>query len=336
MPWRHTDTDVRDDFPTNYNEGDAERLAEHFIILRLPPRHLYVCRLTTTFRHPKLSYSIKDPTGQVLTMDDFLKLPVWNGIVVSKGDPILDNQCPPSYYATFGSGEIDSREKSNLEKRGGFGRSLEEKAAPKPHHETTKSSPKNAEDTVATGSRVKDTTEHIVDLSDNTHDPIPHVNNVQPSAHVEHGDPQENVVFSDEDDEDVAAHQFIPGWGLRDDLRIYSNGACKELVSHLATPVEDEFLSACPMSRWDYVDLCNHSNTQLEEIHHLRSNLQREMQANDGLSKKLALLESVHSNFLDRERELMDRLKDVEKERDDWRQTDSKQVEMIKKLEETI
>ncbi|GKC93056.1 hypothetical protein Tco_1158498 [Tanacetum coccineum] len=50
------------------------------------------------------------------------------------------------------------------------------------------------------------------------------------------------------------------------------------------------------------------------------------MQANDGLSKKLALLESVHSNFLDRERELMDRLKDVEKERDDWRQTDSKQI----------
>ncbi|GKC38554.1 hypothetical protein Tco_1050938 [Tanacetum coccineum] len=34
--------------------------------------------------------------------------------------------------------------------------------------------------------------------------------------------------------------------------------------------------------------------------------------------------------------ELMDRLKDMEKERDDWRQTASNQVECIKKLEEDI
>ncbi|GKB84666.1 hypothetical protein Tco_0956938 [Tanacetum coccineum] len=57
MSWRHIDTDVRDDFPTNYNEGDAD----------------------------------------LLTMDDFLKLPQWNGTVVNKGDPILDGQHPPSF-----------------------------------------------------------------------------------------------------------------------------------------------------------------------------------------------------------------------------------------------
>ncbi|GKD23258.1 hypothetical protein Tco_1224961, partial [Tanacetum coccineum] len=34
--------------------------------------------------------------------------------------------------------------------------------------------------------------------------------------------------------------------------------------------------------------------------------------------------------------ELMDRLKDMEKERDDWRQTALNQVECIKKLEEDI
>ncbi|GKC76605.1 hypothetical protein Tco_1127379 [Tanacetum coccineum] len=34
---------------------------------------------------------------QVLTMDDFLKLPQWNGTVVNKGDPILDGQHPPSF-----------------------------------------------------------------------------------------------------------------------------------------------------------------------------------------------------------------------------------------------
>ncbi|GKF11194.1 hypothetical protein Tco_0049120 [Tanacetum coccineum] len=95
MPCRHTDTDVRDDFPTNYNEGDAERLVEHVVPLRPPPRHLlYVCGLTTACRHPKLSYSIKDLTGQVLSMDYFLQLPVWNGTVVSKGDPIPNDQRP--------------------------------------------------------------------------------------------------------------------------------------------------------------------------------------------------------------------------------------------------
>ncbi|GJT88514.1 hypothetical protein Tco_1070231 [Tanacetum coccineum] len=40
MPWRHTDTDLRDDFPTHYNENDAARLAEFVVPLRPPPRHM--------------------------------------------------------------------------------------------------------------------------------------------------------------------------------------------------------------------------------------------------------------------------------------------------------
>nr|GEV38942.1 hypothetical protein [Tanacetum cinerariifolium] len=40
--------------------------------------------------------------------------------------------------------------------------------------------------------------------------------------------------------------------------------------------------------------------------------------------------------FRKRERELLDRLKDIKKEMDDWRQNASVQVEKIKKLEETI
>ncbi|GKF67720.1 hypothetical protein Tco_0197399, partial [Tanacetum coccineum] len=40
MPWRHTDTDLRDDFPTHYNENDAACLAEFVVPLRPPPRHL--------------------------------------------------------------------------------------------------------------------------------------------------------------------------------------------------------------------------------------------------------------------------------------------------------
>ncbi|GKC01398.1 hypothetical protein Tco_0987534 [Tanacetum coccineum] len=40
MSWRHIDTDVRDDFPTNYNEGNADPLAEHIILLY---PHLGIC-----------------------------------------------------------------------------------------------------------------------------------------------------------------------------------------------------------------------------------------------------------------------------------------------------
>ncbi|GKA09086.1 hypothetical protein Tco_0688417 [Tanacetum coccineum] len=65
MPWRHIDTDVHDDFSVNYNEGDADRLAEHIILLRKPPqRLLYMRGLTTNCRHPKLAQVIKDPEGQ--------------------------------------------------------------------------------------------------------------------------------------------------------------------------------------------------------------------------------------------------------------------------------
>ncbi|GJV48672.1 hypothetical protein Tco_1438884 [Tanacetum coccineum] len=42
----------------------------------------------------------------------------------------------------------------------------------------------------------------------------------------------------------------------------------------------------------------------------------------------------IHLVRTKRERELLDRLKDMEKERDDWRQTASEQVDRIKKLEE--
>ncbi|GKE55279.1 hypothetical protein Tco_1494464, partial [Tanacetum coccineum] len=92
-PWRHTDTDLRDDFPTHYNENDASRLAEFLVPLRLPPRHLlYMCGLTTACRHPDRAYNIKDQDGNVINMDTFLKLFVWTETIVSKGDPIPDNQ----------------------------------------------------------------------------------------------------------------------------------------------------------------------------------------------------------------------------------------------------
>ncbi|GKE35664.1 hypothetical protein Tco_1454986, partial [Tanacetum coccineum] len=95
MPWRHIDIEVRDDFSISYNEGDADRLAEHVILLRKPPQALlYMCGLTMDYRHPELSQIIKDPEGQVINMDDLLKLHDWNGTLVSKGEPIPDRYRP--------------------------------------------------------------------------------------------------------------------------------------------------------------------------------------------------------------------------------------------------
>ncbi|GKE41817.1 hypothetical protein Tco_1469101, partial [Tanacetum coccineum] len=54
MPWRHSDTDLHDDFPAHFNEDDVA----------------------------------------LISMDTFLKLPTWTRTVVSKGDPLLEDQRP--------------------------------------------------------------------------------------------------------------------------------------------------------------------------------------------------------------------------------------------------
>ncbi|GJR84617.1 hypothetical protein Tco_0155402 [Tanacetum coccineum] len=120
--------------------------------------------------------------------------------------------------------------------------------------------------------------------------------------------------------------------------------ACKELISHLATPIEEEFLGGlsnvevvrrayqslgrCVLSQGEllkrheklnrnYVDLRNHSDTQLEELNRLRTDLQRQMQTNDGLSKQFVLLDKAHLSCPNKEKGLMDKLRDMEKEGDD-------------------
>ncbi|GJW23389.1 hypothetical protein Tco_0034011 [Tanacetum coccineum] len=99
MPWRHSDTNVRDDFHNNYNEEHVERLATPIVLLRPPHRHLlYLCGLTTACRHPDMRYVIKDSEGQVISMDDFLQLPKWNGTIVSKTKELVPkNQRPQSH-----------------------------------------------------------------------------------------------------------------------------------------------------------------------------------------------------------------------------------------------
>ncbi|GKC21579.1 hypothetical protein Tco_1023729 [Tanacetum coccineum] len=251
MSWMHIDTDVYDDFPMNYNEGDADRLAEHIVLLRRHFDICYMCGLTMDCRHPELA-----------------QLPVWNGTKVSKVDPIPDTNRP-----------------LNIEK-------------------------------------------HIVDLSEHTRDPTPPVNMAQHEEHVEYDDAQEQLVlsyahsFHSMHNEDADQHRFVPEWGLREDLRICSYRAYKELISLLATPAEDQVLSSLTnrevirrtyqslgrsilsqaellkrhdQLNSDYTGLCNRSEVQLAELDCLWSDYQREMQKNEWLSKNLTLLDNTHA-----------------------------------------
>ncbi|GKC76604.1 hypothetical protein Tco_1127378 [Tanacetum coccineum] len=125
-------------------------------------------------------------------------------------------------------------------------------------------------------------------------------------------------VHNEYNDEDVT-RRYVLGWGLREDLRICSYRACKELISHMATLAKDEVLrnlSNGEVVRRTYQSLGRSILSQAEL-------LKREIQTNDGQSKKLALMKNAHSQCSDRERELMDSLKDMEKERDDWIKTAS-------------
>nr|GEY36009.1 zinc finger, CCHC-type, retrotransposon Gag domain protein [Tanacetum cinerariifolium] len=123
-------------------------------------------------------------------------------------------------------------------------------------------------------------------------------------------------------------------WELRNDLHVCTFRACKELVSHLATPTEYVFLESLSnvelicrayqtlgqsvvahgelLKRHEelnhhYVDLRNRNDAQLEELDPLRPSLQRTTQENEDLNQRLTLLDSVHSECPSREKELLKR-----------------------------
>ncbi|GKD99346.1 hypothetical protein Tco_1387330, partial [Tanacetum coccineum] len=319
---RQYDIDLCDNFPTHYNENDVARLAEFVVPLRPPPRHLlYVCRLTAACRHPELAYNIKDSDGNVITMDTFLKLLVWIG-TVSKGDHIPEDQCPKLRTTpTLAVGEPipeKSPFQKNLEKPNSNIVVAREK---KDQQNLAKAQAKHAEPaTVAlndTVGNVVNLEKEVFYLSGNADVTTPPATVNQPSPRAEHKDTTENTasdVYSfhlahhEDTEEDITDRRFMLNWGLRDDLRICTFRACKELVSHLATPSEEEFLG-------------NFSNVEVTNI---------------GLTKELTLLDNVHSSCSEWEKELVDNLRDMEKERDDWRKTASEQVKRIRGLEEAL
>ncbi|GJW13785.1 hypothetical protein Tco_0017918 [Tanacetum coccineum] len=108
----------------------------------------------------------------------------------------------------------------------------------------------------------------VVDLSGNTRASTPPATAIQPSPRLE-------LTASDD--------MFFSSFSLGELLKRH------EQLNH------------------NYVDMCNRSDAHLVELDRLRTSLQREMKANDGLTKRFALLDSVHSLCSDRERELVDR-----------------------------
>nr|GEU37366.1 hypothetical protein [Tanacetum cinerariifolium] len=255
MSWRHIDTDVRDDFLISYNEGDANHIAEHVILI-------------------------------LITMEDFLNLHDWNRTLVSKGDPIPDNEYPlvrttaPLPVGSVISGTISVAPINH--------------SIPKPLNETD-------------GYKGKKVETSIVNLSNHTRDPTPPlVDKTLEDQFIQENDQTRNADLLDENEV----------------LRSLTN---YEVVRRTYQSFRRSILSQAELLRRfeqlnrDHLDLYNRSEVHTNELNRLRSDFQMERWSNNGSSKKLVLLESTHAQSSDKERELSDRQKDMERESDELR-----------------
>ncbi|GJU87172.1 hypothetical protein Tco_1294718 [Tanacetum coccineum] len=318
-------------------------------------------------------------------MDTFLKLPTWTGTVISKGDPIPEDQHPkPRVIPPLAVGTAipaltsfqknlekpnpkiaaarEKKDQQNLAKakakRAGAGAAggPKKKRRVQKHAEPTQSGLEGTLSATSIHQAIPEATQkpviivseasprvekEVVDLSGNTRVSTPPVMDAQPSPHQEHHDTHE-------------VHSQSSHHGSEDE---------PELVSHLATPAEDKFLGALSnvevISRayqtlgqsvvaqgellksheqlnHDYVDLRNRNDAHLSELDRLRLSARRTEQENEGLTNKLNLIESAHFGCESREKELMDDVKDLERERDEWRVTASSQVKQIRSLEKDL
>ncbi|GJT44097.1 hypothetical protein Tco_0952812 [Tanacetum coccineum] len=292
--------DVFDDFPINYNEDQADMVAEKIIPLRKLPQSLF---LTITVDRREI------------TIDDFLCLPDWTRTVVSKGDPLLEDHHPPNCTVKPLSPGSIILEKNVLQKNAK--RDDDEGAEGLKKKRKKKSGPK------------------VKSRSEKTISPEP----IHQSFEFKKG-PEEGSGSKLKDIE-------IPR--LQNNLRICSYYASRELISHLATLTKQEVLSSLTnyeVLRRSYQSLgrstlaqaellkrfeqVNHNYLELANLHEgcvaLADNLsesdntvRRQHQMYEGLSKKHQFLENVHSSCSYRENVLMEQLREMTKERDDWR-----------------
>nr|GEV68230.1 hypothetical protein [Tanacetum cinerariifolium] len=306
--------DLHDDFSSNFNQDDVERLSKFLVLLQPPPRHLlYVCGLTTACRHPRLSYSIKDEdkNARVILFPDDQRPKPRVTPPMPKGSKILNLtafQRSVEMPNTKIAAAREKKEKQSLAR-------AEAKCAGAGH---------------AGGSRKK---QKVQKQNEPTHSESEETLSASPirQTHLE-ADKKPATVIPPE-------------------------------VNHVATPAEDEFLgtlsNAEVLSRayqtlgqsvvaqgkllksheqlnHDYVDLRNRRDTDLAELERLRSGLRKANQEKDEITKKFTLLDNAYSKSTSREKELLDMVKELEREMDEWRATALGQVEKIRHLERDL
>nr|GEW71251.1 hypothetical protein [Tanacetum cinerariifolium] len=316
MPWRHGDTDLHDDFPSNFNPDDVERLFEFLVPLRLPPRHLlYVCGLTTACRHPRLSYSIKDQDKHVINMGTFLKLPTWNWDYQKKERQSLARAEAKRAGVEHAGG---SRKKRKVQKQNEptqfgseetFSASTIRQAYPEAVKKPATIIP------LEVSQRGPHVEKEVVDLSGNTRVSTPLVTANQPSPPFGHHDAGGNP------DPDTQSHQSsYQGHELVDNRYVPSGNFEMIFVSVPIVPAESWLIMSLPllrMSFWlnhDYVDLRNRRDTDLAELERLRSGLRKANQDKDEITKKFTLLDNDHSKCTSREKELLDMIRHLERD----------------------
>ncbi|GKC76595.1 hypothetical protein Tco_1127369 [Tanacetum coccineum] len=210
--------------PQNYDETDVARISEFLVPLQPPPRHLlYVCGLTTACRHPELRNDIKD-----------------------KGKN-AEAKC----VGADAGGAGGSRKKRKIQKKDDSFSFLGSEGPSVGH--PSQAIPLRLLNTMLllltpkVAKVVPDVEKVVVNLSGNTRMSTPLVEVNQPSPPRQHDNTQvsphlDGIPFASSHGDESLVDKYVPNWGLRSDLRIFTPGACKELVSHLATPAEDEFL----------------------------------------------------------------------------------------------
>ena len=156
---------------------------------------------------------------------------------------------------------------------------------------------------------------------------------------------------------------FVPGWTLRDDVRMNSFRACREMMDHLATPAEREAVSGLTnnhLVRQAYINIgsgiiiqaellgrfsqLNRDFRELTEVHdgcvdlsgklkEVEEERDAKAQNFDKLLKEFHALEDEVSAASTRQEGLVEQLEEMERDKNEWRSTASSQAARIKELE---
>nr|GEV19821.1 hypothetical protein [Tanacetum cinerariifolium] len=90
------------------------------------------------------------------------------------------------------------------------------------------------------------------------------------------------------------------------------------IMMSMRTPtLTGELLKRHEQLNHDYVDLQNRRDTDLAELERLRSGIHKTNQDKDEITKKFTLLDNAHSECTSQEKELLDMMKELERERDE-------------------